>query len=66
MLDEELRESKELAKANKSIPNSVRQSLDPRDRLLQDLKHLIIEPQSKGFCPILFMDPNEDWSKKTG
>jgi hypothetical protein len=31
MLDEDLKESEELAKADKSIPNSVRRSLDPRD-----------------------------------
>jgi hypothetical protein len=66
MLDEELKESEELAKANKPIPNSVRGSLDPRDRLLQDLKQLITDHRSKGFRPILFMDANEDWTKKTG
>ena len=43
MLDEELKESEELAKANTSILNSVQRSLDPRDRLLQDLKQLITE-----------------------
>jgi hypothetical protein len=66
MLDEELKESEELAKANKPILNSVQRSLDPRDRLLQDLKQLITEHRGKGFCPILFMDANEDWTKKTG
>jgi hypothetical protein len=66
MLDEELKETKELEQANQSIPNSVRRSLDPRDRVLQDLKLLIEEYRGKGFRPILFMDANEDWTKPMG
>jgi exonuclease III len=66
MIDEELKDSEELAGAGKSIPQSVRRSLDPRDRLLQDLKQLITEHRSKGFRPILFMDANKDWTKKSG
>jgi hypothetical protein len=41
--------------------------MDPRDRLLQDLKQLIGEYRPKGFGPILFIDANKDWTnKRTG
>lgn len=67
MIDEELRESEEYAKANKPLPTTVRRSLDPRDRLLQDLKQIIVEYRNKGFRPILCMDANEDWTNaRTG
>ncbi|KAL7502579.1 hypothetical protein ACHAXN_000520, partial [Cyclotella atomus] len=67
MIDEELKESEEYAKANKPLPKSVRRLLDPRDRILQDLKQIIEEHRNKGFRPILFMDANEDWTNpRTG
>lgn len=67
MMEEELKESEEYAKADKPLLALVRRSLDPRDRILQDLEQLIIEHRAKGFRPIVFMDANEDWTnKRTG
>jgi hypothetical protein len=42
MMEEELKESEEYAKADKPLLALVRRSLDPRDRILQDLEQLII------------------------
>ncbi len=36
-------------------------TLDPRSRLLTDLKQLIINKRQQGFRPILMMDANDDW-----
>ena len=38
---------------------------DPRQQILDDLTSLIQEKRSKGFRPILMMDANEDWVKKS-
>ena len=64
MIDEELRDSSAAEAADKCLTSSIRRSMDPRDRILQDLKQLINEYRSKGFRPILFMDANEDWTNK--
>ena len=67
MLDEELKDCRRSEEENKSLDESVRRSMDPRDRLLQDLKQFITEYRPKGFRPILLIDANEDWTnKRTG
>jgi hypothetical protein len=67
MIEEELKESEDLVVENKEMPKDIRRSMDPRERILQDLKQLINEYRPKGFRPIIFMDANEDWTdKKTG
>jgi exonuclease III len=68
MLDEELKDCRKKEEENKSLDESIRRSMDPRDRLLQDLKQLINgEYRPKGFRPILLIDANEDWTnKRTG
>eukprot|EP00956_Cyclotella_meneghiniana_P000053 scaffold113_cov50-Cyclotella_meneghiniana.AAC.2 len=38
---------------------------DPRQLILTDLTSLISEKRTKGFRPILMMDANEDWVKKS-
>ena len=65
MLDEELRDSRAVEAADTCLIASIRRSMDPRDRILQDLKQLISEYRSKGFRPILFMDANEDWTNRS-
>jgi hypothetical protein len=67
MLDEELKDCRKKEEENKSLDESVRRLMDPRDRLLQDRKQLINEYRPKGFRPILLIDANEDWTnKRTG
>jgi exonuclease III len=67
ILREELEDAERLAAEGRSIPVSNRRALDPRARLIADLKTLIIKERENGFCPILCMDANEDWSDpKTG
>jgi hypothetical protein len=58
------KESEKYVKPEKPLPSSFCRSLDPRDRILQDLKELIVEHHTKGFRPILFMDANKDWTNK--
>ena len=36
-------------------------NLDPRTRILQDLRNLIVNKRAEGFRPILMMDANDDW-----
>ena len=36
---------------------------DPRTRVLNDVKELIIQKRREGFRPILLMDANDDWMK---
>ena len=36
-------------------------SLDPRTRILEDLRQLITEKRHEGFRPILMMDANDEW-----
>ena len=38
-------------------------TLDPRTRILNDLRQLITAKRSQGYRPILMMDANEDWTK---
>ena len=67
ILREELEDAERLAVEGRPIPISNRRVLDPRARLLADLKNLIIKERENGFRPILCMDANEDWSDpKTG
>ena len=67
ILQEELEDAERLATEGKPIPQSNRRALDPRARLLSDLKTLITKERENGFRPILCMDANEDWSDpKTG
>lgn len=66
MLQEELRDVQAHQEAGTTIPLSVRRSLDPRARLLSDLKTVIEEARSEGYRPILAMDANEDWTSPSG
>ena len=48
----------------KQINNMIKEgdlSLDPRTRILTDLRQLITEARSEGFRPILMMDANDEW-----
>jgi len=36
-------------------------SLDPRSRILQDLRKFITDKRAEGFRPILMMDANDEW-----
>ena len=38
-------------------------SLDPRTRVLNDVKDVIDQKRREGFRPILLMDANDDWTK---
>jgi exonuclease III len=62
MLDEELAAFEEIASRDQRIPSSLRKQLDPRSRVLADLRKLISEERQRGFRPILCMDANEDWN----
>jgi hypothetical protein len=62
MLDEELVAFEEIASRDQRVPSSLRKQLDPRNRVLADLRRLILEERQRGFRPILCMDANEDWN----
>ena len=66
MIKEELNTVQTLQSEGKTIPHSSRQCLDPRDRILKDLKTLITAERANGFRPILCIDANEDWSLPDG
>jgi hypothetical protein len=66
MLQEELRDVERHRDAGTTIPTSVRRNLDPRARLLSDLKTVIEEARAEGYQPILAMDANEDWASSSG
>jgi hypothetical protein len=66
MLQEELREAQTYQDSDRTIPLSVRRNLDPRARLLADLKEIINQARGEGYRPILAMDANEDWTSPTG
>jgi hypothetical protein len=66
MLQEELREAQTYQDSDRTIPLSVRRNLDPRARLLSDLKEIINQARGEGYRPILAMDANEDWTSPTG
>ena len=66
MMTEELRELQALERQDRTIPQSTRRNLDPRSRLLEDLKTLISTERGNGFRPIICMDANEDWLKPDG
>ena len=63
MLQEERLAAEQLQKEGRTIPKQNRRDLDPRKRLLADLKTLIATERSNGFRPILCMDANEDWTE---
>jgi hypothetical protein len=62
MLEEELAEAEKCVVADTRLPASIRKQLDPRARLLKDLRKVIDEERARGFRPIVLMDANEDWS----
>jgi hypothetical protein len=64
MLQEELADAERIASEQGRIPISNRRVLDPRARLLTDLKNLIQKEREAGFRPIVCMDANEDWSNE--
>ena len=64
MMQEQLTQLESLQ--GQPIPSTFRRSLDPRARLLVDLKKLIWEERSNGFRPILCMDANDDWTDEDG
>ena len=39
-------------------------TLDPRTRVLNDVKEIIVEKRREGFRPILLMDANDDWTRE--
>jgi hypothetical protein len=66
MLQEELCDVEHHREAGTTIPLSVRRNLDPRARLLSDLKTVIEGARAEGYRPILAMDANEDWASSSG
>jgi hypothetical protein len=62
MLDEELEAFEKIAHEDQRVPSLLRKQLDPRSRVLADLRNLIQEERQRGFHPILCMDANEDWN----
>ena len=40
-------------------------TLDPRTRILKDLRDSIVPKREQGFKPILMMDANDDWLEKS-
>jgi hypothetical protein len=66
MLQEELRDVQSYQASGAPIPTSVQWNLDPRARLLSDLKAVIEQARSEGYRPILAIDANEDWTSPSG
>jgi hypothetical protein len=50
MLMEELAEAERRLEENRPLPASIRKQIDPRARLLMDLRTLIEKERSKGGC----------------
>jgi hypothetical protein len=59
---EELAEAERCLEEDIRLPAAIRKQIDPRMRLLTDLRTLIEKERSNGYRPILCMDANEDWS----